>query len=79
VKLREDPSSLAPYRGVIRGLREEAERGYTETHLLAAALQEHIDDLRRERDRLLTQVAGLRDDLRRQNASWLERGLKKNR
>jgi len=63
----------------IRGLRGEAEARYSELHLLAAALQEHVDDLRIERDRLLSQVAALRDDVRRERAAWLARGLKGNR
>jgi hypothetical protein len=60
-------------------LRADAERGYTEVHLLAAALQEHIEDLRHERDRLLSQVAAMRDDARRESAGWLQRGMKGNR
>jgi hypothetical protein len=63
----------------LRSLRREAEARYGEVHLLAAALQEHLDDLRIERDRLLTQVAALRDDARRDHAGWLHRGLKPNR
>jgi hypothetical protein len=63
----------------VRTLRHDAEQRYNELQLLAAALQDNIDDLRRERDRLLSQVALLRDDSRRENAAWLHRGLKSNR
>jgi hypothetical protein len=62
-----------------RALRSDAERRYSELHLLAAALQDHIDDLRKERDRLLSEVARLRDDARRERAGWLHRGMKANR
>jgi hypothetical protein len=61
------------------GLREAAVRRYTETDLLVAALHEHIEDLRRERDELLTQLARMRDDRRRVTATWLWRGVKANR
>jgi hypothetical protein len=69
--------SLVPAEAKV--LRGETERRYNELRLLAAALQEHIDDLRIERDRLLSQVAVLRDDARRERAAWLDRGMKANR
>lgn len=62
-----------------RVLREEAQARYTEVDLLVAALRDHIKDLRFERDRLLTEVAHLRDDARRNSAAWLWRGAKENR
>lgn len=62
-----------------RVLREEAQARYTEVDLLVAALRDHIKDLRLERDRLLTEVAHLRDDARRNSAAWLWRGAKENR
>jgi F0F1-type ATP synthase membrane subunit b/b' len=45
----------------IARLRQDAERRYTEMDLLVAALNDHIADLRAERDRLV-------DDLRRARA-----------
>ncbi len=62
-----------------RTLREEAQARYGEVDLLVAALRDHIKDLRIERDRLLTEVARLRDDARRSGSSWLSRGAKPNR
>ena len=62
-----------------RTLREEARARYGEVDLLVAALRDHINDLRIERDRLLTEVAHLRDDARRTGATWLSRGAKPNR
>lgn len=57
-------------------LRAEAAARYTEVDLLVAALHEHIEDLRTERDALLRQVARLRDDARRERAAWLARGMR---
>ena len=37
-------------------LRREAAERYTEVDLLVAAMREHIDDLRRERDRLVIEL-----------------------
>jgi len=62
-----------------RALREEARSRYGEVDLLVAALRDHIADLQIERDRLLTEVARLRDDARRTGAGWLLRGAKPNR
>ena len=56
-------------------IRAEAELRYGEVDLLVAALREHVRDLRLERDRLLTEAARMRDELRRERARWLERGL----
>ncbi len=61
-------------------LRREAETRVTEVHLLVAALQEHIQDLRVERDRLLDEVAFLRQEVGRAEArGFFQRGLKLNR
>lgn len=57
-----------------RRLRHEAARRYRETDLIAAAMREHIADLQRERDHLLTEIARLRDQVRRESAAWLLRG-----
>lgn len=62
-----------------RQLREQATARYSEVDLLVAALREHIQDLRIERDRLLSEVARLRDDARRGASAWLGRGSKPNR
>ena len=62
-----------------RMLRDEARARVGEVDLLVAALRDHINDLRIERDRLLTEVAHLRDDARRTSAAWLSRGTKPNR
>ena len=73
----------APTRAVIAleaaSLRAEAELRYGEVDLLVAALRDHIQDLRHERDVLLSEVARLRDDVRRTRSPWLERGMKGNR
>lgn len=50
-------------------LRREAERRYSEADLLVAALREHIDDLRSERDRLLAENDALRAQLEHSEAS----------
>ncbi len=61
------------------GLRADAELRYGEVDLLVAALRDHAQDLRHERDVLLSEVARLRDDVRKARSPWLERGLKGNR
>jgi len=57
-------------------LRRQAEARYGEVDLLVAALRDHVRDLQVERDRLLAEVARLRDDARRTSAGWLWRGVK---
>jgi hypothetical protein len=57
-------------------LRREAAERYTEVDLLVAAMREHIDDLRRERDRLIVELERSRATLRRYESPWLERGQK---
>jgi hypothetical protein len=57
-------------------LRRDARERYTEVDLLVAAMREHIDDLRRERDRLIAELERTRDALRRRDTPWLERGQK---
>lgn len=59
-----------------RELRESAERRYSEVDLVVAALRDHVRDLQIERERLLAEVARLRDEAGRRNAPWLERGQK---
>ena len=80
-KTRDSRAMLAPADAVIEAarLRADAETRYGEVDLLVAALREHIDDLRLERDRLLRDVARMRDDLRRERATWLDRGMKPSR
>ncbi|MGE5596616.1 MAG: hypothetical protein ACM3S1_11355 [Hyphomicrobiales bacterium] len=63
----------------LRELRERAQARYSEADLLVAALRDHIRDLQIERDRLLAELARLRDEARRANATWLWRGSKQNR
>ncbi|MFN0095325.1 MAG: hypothetical protein ACKVVT_11205 [Dehalococcoidia bacterium] len=60
-------------------IRDLAERRYTEVDLLVVAMRDHIADLQIERDRLLSEVARLRDESRRERAAWLTRGSKPNR
>ncbi|MGD9935011.1 MAG: hypothetical protein AB7T37_15040 [Dehalococcoidia bacterium] len=60
-------------------LRATALARVTEVDLLVAALQDHVRDLQIERDRLLSQVSQLRDEVRRERAVWLQRGMKGNR
>ncbi|MGD9934896.1 MAG: hypothetical protein AB7T37_14440 [Dehalococcoidia bacterium] len=60
-------------------LRATALARVTEVDLLVAALQDHVRDLQIERDRLLSQVSQLRDEVRRERAGWLQRGMKGNR
>lgn len=57
-------------------LRRDAAARYTELDLLVAAMREHIEDLRKERDRLLARLDRMQDELRRREARWLERGQK---
>lgn len=57
---------LAPSAGLaedIREVRQAAVARYSEVDLLVAALREHIDDLRLERDRLVEENARLRSEL----------------
>ena len=70
--------SVAPAEAAIEAarIRAEAELRYGEVALLVAALRDHIRDLRQERDQLLGDVARMRDDLRRERATWLTRGMK---
>lgn len=63
----------------IRKLRADAERAYSETDLVVAALRDNLRDLRIERDRLERELLRLRDELRRTNTPWLLRGTKSNR
>jgi chromosome segregation ATPase len=64
-------------------LRSAAERRYTEMDLLVAALNDHITDLRAERDRLLadlsrtrTELDQLRDEASLLRTAWFLRGHK---
>ena len=60
-------------------LRREVQSRYTEVDLLVAALHEHIEDLRLERDRLREEVAFLREEAVRAEArGFFQRGLKLN-
>ena len=73
----------APRRDVAleaAALRREVQTRYTEVDLLVAALQEHVQDLRLERDRLREEVAFLREEARHAEArGFFQRGLKLNR
>jgi hypothetical protein len=69
----------AVLRAEARRLREEARARYGEVDLLVAALRDHVRDLQHERDRLLSELARMRDDARRRDAAWLPRGTKPNR
>jgi hypothetical protein len=60
----------------VRRLREEATARYGEVDLLVAALQDHIRDLRAERDALRAQLSATTEDARRESATWLWRGSK---
>jgi septation ring formation regulator EzrA len=73
------PESRRDLARDVTALRDLAERRYSEVDLLVAALREHVADLQHERDRLLSEVARLRDDTRRDRAAWLTRGTKPNR
>lgn len=73
--------AVAPRGFDSAGALAEAERlhavaatRYREVDLLVAAMREHIRDLQAERDRLLSEVAALRDNARRGTAAWLVRG-----
>jgi chromosome segregation ATPase len=70
-------------RGDIRVLRRDAERRYAETDLLVAALNDHIRDLRAERDRLARDLEEARAKLdqalaqsRRLTDAWFLHGHK---
>jgi len=63
----------------LRQLRVDAAARHTELDLLVAALRDHVRDLRIERERLLAEIARLRDDARRNSARWLHHGSKPNR
>jgi hypothetical protein len=39
-------------------------------------MREHIEDLRKERDRLIARLDRMQDELRRRDTRWLERGQK---
>ena len=56
------PRSVA-LAGEARLIREQAAARYAEVDLLVAALREHVDDLRGERDRLVAENHQLRDAL----------------
>lgn len=84
-----EPYALDAYRdrdelrAEILRLRRDAERRYTEMDLLVAALNEHISDLRAERDRLLADLERTREELREVKqeteflrADWFVRGTK---
>ncbi|MGK2966229.1 MAG: hypothetical protein ACSLFM_11585 [Tepidiformaceae bacterium] len=76
------PAAREPEPAVIldiRRLRADAERAYSETDLVVAALRDNIRDLRIERDRLEAELTRLRDEVRRTNTPWLARGTKPNR
>lgn len=60
----------------IRRLRAEAQARVGEVDLLVAALQDHIKDLRAERDWLRAELAHTRSAQEIAAASWLHRGLK---
>ncbi|GAB4329509.1 MAG: hypothetical protein Kow0010_13860 [Dehalococcoidia bacterium] len=67
----------------VHELRAGAVARYTEVDLLVAALREHIEDLRAERDHLRAELAYLQRRLvtaeeaaRIANTTWLVRGIK---
>ena len=67
----------------LREVRSQAVAGYTEVDLLIAAMKEHIEDLRSERDTLRQHVNQLQASLdavseerRRVSAQWMWRGTK---
>ena len=67
----------------VRELRAGAVARYTEVDLLVAALREHIEDLRSERDHLRAELARLQRRLasaeeaaRIASTTWLVRGIK---
>jgi hypothetical protein len=55
-------------------LRRDAQARYTEVDLLVVTLRDHVRDLQLERDRLLDEIARLRDTSRREAAAWMWRG-----
>jgi hypothetical protein len=63
----------------VRQLRANARARYSEVDLLVAALRDHVRDLQIERTRLRAEIRRLRDDARRESATWLRRGSKPNR
>lgn len=73
------PSVAREIAADARRLRRDVTRGYTEVDLLVAAMREHIQDLRNERDRLLAELERLRETERRQSATWLARGQRPQR
>lgn len=84
------PIPFEPRDGALREelarIRRDAERRYSEMDLLVAALNEHIADLRQERNHLLEDVARsrrdadtLRAELERMRSTWLVGRSKKNR
>lgn len=60
----------------IRRLRAEAQARVSEVDLLVAALQDHIKDLRAERDWLRAELERTRSAQEVAAAGWLHRGLK---
>ena len=76
------PRALAPSRrhdeiaAELRRVRLEAQARYSEVDLLVAALQEHIQDLRSERDYLRSELTRLHDRTGLDAATWLPRGMK---
>ena len=67
----------------LRRIRRDAERRYTEMDLLVAALNEHIGDLRKERDRLIddldrsrAEAERLRIEVEALRGGWFMRGTK---
>ncbi|MBI2766708.1 MAG: hypothetical protein HYX53_12485 [Chloroflexi bacterium] len=68
----------APRRHALAGeagrLRREAQARYTEVDLLVVTLRDHVRDLQVERERLLDEIARLRDTARRESAVWMWRG-----
>jgi hypothetical protein len=60
----------------IRQLRAEARARVSEVDLLVAALQDHIKDLRAERDWLRAELEHSRARQELAEAAWLHRGLK---
>lgn len=60
----------------IRRLRSDAQARVTEVDLLVAALQDHIKDLRAERDWLRAELARVRSAQELAGAGWLQRGFK---
>lgn len=74
--------SLTPAHGCgdvgseIRRLRAEAQARVSEVDLLVAALQDHIKDLRAERDWLRAELERARETQQLAGAAWVQRGLK---